>query len=145
MRLVLLAVGMVAGAISLAGACGNGAVGTDACRRIETVRCDRAEACGIDLTRSGAVPTPRDACVRYYRDACLHGLVTTEEPAPEAVDACVAALGAAACASIERPALEPACAWLVPPGDGGPPALNDGAVEASTAPLSADVIVAESR
>lgn len=112
-RVVLwLAVVTAAGVLG-AGACGNGAVGVDACRSIEEARCRQASACGISLEppyyTSGSAA---DACVRYYEVACLHGL-TVPDPGAASVNACVAAIESRDCALVRAP-VTGACAWLAP-------------------------------
>jgi hypothetical protein len=127
-------------------ACGNGAVGVQACRSIETARCEAAPACpsslpageGIDL--SNPIPAGGDpvaACVRYYDDACLHGLETSVAPSNVAVNDCVAAIQAAgaaaakgnklACTTVVSPEKNAAaCSFLIPV-DAGTSAVADAA------------------
>jgi len=111
----------------LVSACGDDAVGVDACRRIETARCQLAGACGqID-----DVP----ACERFYRDDCLHGF-GVELPGDSEIDACTRTLELAAecareerttlecqdsCALVSTPAAAPECAFLSkdPPTEAG--------------------------
>ncbi len=70
---------LLAGGAMLSSACGNDAVGVEACRTIEEARCKRAPQCGVDMSVPVHRDTPShdvDACIRYYNDACLHGLAT---------------------------------------------------------------------
>ena len=88
-------------------ACGNGAVGVQYCRQIQTARCEAAPACPSYFNLSEPVPDgdPVAACVRYYNDQCLHGLVTTVTPSSVEVNQCVAAIVAAGkAAATERDA-----------------------------------------
>jgi hypothetical protein len=96
------------------GACGNDAVGVDACKQIESARCRQAPACGISLeppfhTAGGDV----DGCIRAYQTACLHGLAVGN-PGSSAVNACVAAIEAGDCNVVRVPQTSPQCAWLAP-------------------------------
>ena len=145
-----LALSFVSALGAAAAACGNGAVGVQACRDIETARCESAPSCpaslpageGTDL--SSPVPTgdPVAACVRYYNDACLHGLETSVAPSNVAVNACVSAIQAAgkaaakgntaACATIVSPQNVAACAFLIPI-DAGTPAVADAAATSADA------------
>ncbi len=133
-RAVVLA--LVAGsmvAVTAQVACGTDPVGVEACQRIEKVRCESAQACGIDLTKpvhegSDKPATNVAACVRYYDDQCLHGVVTTDPPSPQAVDACVNAIITSDCAVVKKPEVHPACAFLVPPSK----TVADAAAEADT-------------
>jgi hypothetical protein len=111
--LVALALAVALGGTAVA-ACGNDAVGVDACKQIEDARCHRAPACGISLeppyhTSGGDI----DACVRFYQTACLHGLAVGN-PGSAAVNACVAALNAGDCDVVRVPQTAPQCAWLQP-------------------------------
>jgi hypothetical protein len=112
-------------AIASAVACGTEPVGVEACQKVERVRCESAAACGIDLSRpthSGDTPEKDvGACIRYYDDQCLHGIVSSNEPAPQAVDACVDAIIAGTCEVVKQPETHPACAWLIPPAPPPPP------------------------
>lgn len=132
--LVVLAA-VATAAIGSSAACGNDAVGVDACRRIETVRCESAQACGIDLGRpvhSGSTPENNvAACIRYYDDQCRHGLVTTVEPGQPAVDACVEAIINGDCSVVRTPQAHEACKFLVPPAE-PPPSPPDAAADAAT-------------
>jgi hypothetical protein len=115
-----IAVLAVAAVVGSAPACGTEPVGVEACRKIERVRCESAQACGIDLSRpvhEGDTPVRNvAACIRYYDDACLHGIVNrTEEPAPQAVDACVQAIITSSCNVVREPQTHPDCAFLIPP------------------------------
>jgi hypothetical protein len=121
---------MVGGAAAVA--CGNGAVGVQACRDIEAARCEAAPSCpaslpageGTDLASPVPTGDPVAACVRYYNDACLHGLATSVAPSTVAVNDCVSAIQAAgkaaakgntaACATIVSPQNVAACAFLIP-------------------------------
>ena len=116
-------------------ACGTEPVGVDACRRVEKVRCESAQACKIVLSRpvhEGDSPEKNvAACIRYYNDQCEHGLVTTREPAPQAVDRCVEAIIAGSCDVVRTPELDVACAFLIPPNT--PVAVSDAAADAADA------------
>lgn len=116
-RIATLALGAafwgVLGAFVL-GACGNDAVGVDACRQIESARCRQAPACGISLeppyhTSGGDV----DGCIRFYDTACLHGLAVGN-PGGAAVNACVAAIDSGDCDIVRVPQSATPCAWLEP-------------------------------
>jgi hypothetical protein len=102
----------LAGAIL--GACGNDAVGVDACKQVESARCRQAPACGIALeppfhTAGGDI----DGCIRFYQTACLHGLAVGN-PGGSAVNACVAAIETGDCNIVRVPQTSPQCAWLAP-------------------------------
>ena len=136
-RALLLLAGTGLSAI-LAGsaACGTEPVGVESCQKIERVRCESAQACGIDLTK----PVHRDdndesvnvgACIRYYDDQCLHGLVAPNDPGPQAVDACVAAIINGSCDVVRAPETHPDCKWLIPPAE-PPPAPPAPVVDAAT-------------
>lgn len=105
------------GAMILTGvviACGNSAVGVDACKSIEDARCQRAPDCDIDVSdpahRTG---TDISSCIRYYDTACLHGVDTTTAPSQTEVNACVAAVNNGACSVVSAPETDPACSWLI--------------------------------
>ena len=134
-RLVALSV-LLGGAALLSSACGNDAVGVEACRTIEEARCKRAPQCGVDMS----VPVHRDspshdvdACIRYYNDACLHGLATDKDPGGVATQACVDAIMGPNCSVVLAPETSPACAFLIPPvveaaaADAGDDAADSGA------------------
>ena len=120
---VLTFVALALIAVGGSAACGTAPIGVEACQRIERVRCECAPACQIDLRRllhSGSSSTSDVAsCTRYYEDQCLHGLVTTKEPSPQSVDACVAAIapinGTCDCTVVKTPEVHPSCQFLVPP------------------------------
>ncbi len=99
-------------------ACGQGAVGVDACMQIEQARCSWVVACNIQLPtrRSDSdASSPVDDCIRYYDDQCLHGLVTTVAPDKTQVQACVDAINAAtSCDIVDSPENADACAFLIP-------------------------------
>ena len=112
-------------------ACGQTAVGTDACQQIEHARCYWIQQCYGDASNYG-LPTPHsngasvvDDCFRYYDDACLHGLVTPVSPTQAQVTSCVQAIDQASdCTIIQAPETADACAFLtaeggVDAGDGG--------------------------
>lgn len=117
---VLVALGV---ALAFAFACGQAAVGVDACNQIEHARCQWIVQCYPDATDFG-LPTrrsesdassPVDDCYRYYNDACQHGLVTTVAPASSQVSLCVSAINAATdCNIIYHPETADACAFLIP-------------------------------
>jgi len=118
-------------------ACGNDAVGVDACQAIEGERCRWVVACGIDVgPRRSDSTSPVDDCVRYYHDACLHGLTqATSEPSGTQTQACVDAIHAAtSCDIVMEPEAYPACAFLKPNADAGTDAAADAdaATEAAT-------------
>lgn len=116
-RVVALSFALAAGAI-IATACGNDAVGVEACRQIEEARCKRGPQCGIDMSIPVHRGTPShdvDACIRYYRDACLHGLATDKEPGAVQVQACIDAINTPDCTVVKNPETSPACAFLIPP------------------------------
>jgi hypothetical protein len=129
--LAALAVG-VAGAL----ACGTDPVGVEACRQIEGARCENANSCGIDLSkpvhRGNSPSLDVGACKRYYQDACLHGFVTTVEPGPGMVAACVDVINdpTTSCDVVRNPEKHPACAFLIPPAPPAPAA--DAATDAAT-------------
>jgi len=113
-RLILrLAMSQAAAVILAASACGNGAVGVDACQSIEEARCREAPACEIAVQppyyTSG---TGVEACIQYYEVACLHGLAVPD-PGSASVNACVAAIESGDCALVQAP-VTGACAWLGP-------------------------------
>lgn len=140
--LVLLA--LASGVVVSSAACGTEPVGVEACKKIERVRCESAQACGIDLGRplhSGNSPESNvAACIRYYDDQCLHGLVTTKEPSPQAVDACVDAIITGDCSVVREPETNEACSFLVPPAPPPAPVVDasDEASDAETADGAAD-------
>lgn len=91
---LLLSASLAAGALLVflaPASCGSDAVGVDACRSIETTRCEAASACGFSDDQI-------EACTLFYRDECLHGVENADAgtPATMVVDACVAAVNAAA-------------------------------------------------
>lgn len=103
-------------------ACGQGAVGIDACNQIETARCQWIEQCfGGDGSAFYGLPTPRsdqasyvDDCTRYYKDACLHGLVSNVQPTTTQVSECVTAINSATdCTIVTNPETADACAFLL--------------------------------
>jgi hypothetical protein len=110
-------------AVACAIACGQSAVGVDACTSIEHARCQWIVQCFADAANYG-LPTrrsdsdgasPVDDCYRYYDDACLHGLVTSVSPVSSAVSACVTAINNATdCKIIYNPETADACAFLYP-------------------------------
>jgi hypothetical protein len=113
-------------ALAMAGvACGTDAVGVESCQKVERVRCESAQACNIDLTRpyhSGDTQEKNvGACIRYYDDQCLHGLVTPNDPGPQAVDSCVNAIITGSCDVVRTPESHPDCKWLVPPPEPAAP------------------------
>lgn len=96
-------------------ACGNDAVGVNACRQIEGARCRRAAQCpGISLEppyhTSGS---DVDECIRYYDVACLHGLAVSD-PGGAAVNDCISAIYDGPCQVVASPASDSHCAWLAP-------------------------------
>ena len=131
-RRVFLALCACAFAVAFALACGQSAVGIDACTSIEHARCQWIVQCYPDAAEYG-LPTrrsesdassPVDDCFRYYNDACLHGLVTTVQPASSAVTDCVNAIdNATDCNIVWHPETADACAFLLADagdaGDGG--------------------------
>ncbi len=133
---VVAVVAIALGILASAAACGTEPVGVEACRKIERVRCESAQACGIDLGRplhSGDSPESNvAACIRYYDDQCLHGLVTTKEPSPQSVDACVDAIITGDCSVVRAPETNEACSFLVPPAPPAPAPVTDAADESTT-------------
>jgi hypothetical protein len=107
-------VGLAAFAAAV-GACGNDAVGVDACQQIEEARCRAAAACPSNALQPPyyTAGTSVDACVRFYDVACLHGLAVPL-PASSSVSACVAAIEDGGCAVVQAPQTDPSCAWLDP-------------------------------
>ena len=104
-------------------ACGQTAVGTDACQQIEHARCYWIEQCYADAanyglpTRRSDSTSPVDDCFRYYDDACQHGLVTPVAPTKDEVATCVGAINSATdCNSVEAPETADACAFLLAEG-----------------------------
>jgi len=98
-------------------ACGQSAVGVDACQQIQRARCGWVVECpSITLpTRRSESTSPVDDCTRYYNDQCLHGLVTTVAPSQGEVQACVDAINAAtSCDIVYAPETSSACAFLIP-------------------------------
>lgn len=120
--------GSLTAAIALLFACGTDPVGVDACQRIEKVRCESAQACGIDLGRPRHEGESAEdhvvACIRYYDDQCQHGLVTSQEPAPQAVDLCVNAIINGDCTVVQTPQAHPDCAFLIPPAAAPAPVVD---------------------
>jgi hypothetical protein len=124
-------------------ACGNDAVGVQACRQIETARCEVAPSCPTQFPTFATVPVPDGdpvtACVRYYNDACLHGIVTTVAPSQLSVNQCVAEIQAigkiaatardagAACTLLLDPWATPACDFVT--ADAGVVIVPDAASE----------------
>ena len=104
-------------------ACGQTAVGSDACQQIEHARCYWIQQCYADAANYG-LPTPRsnstsvvDDCFRYYDDACLHGLVTPVSPTQAQVTSCVQAIDQATdCTIVQAPETADACAFLTAEG-----------------------------
>lgn len=123
-RLVVLIAALAIAAVGSSVGCGTDPVGVDACRKIERARCESAIGCGIDLRRplhSGDEPVnDTAACIRFYDDQCLHGLVTSKEPSPQSVDACVNAIITGDCSVVKEPESSPACSFLVPPAAPAP-------------------------
>lgn len=112
-------------------ACGQGAVGTDACNQVEHARCKWIEQCFADAanyglpTRRSESTSPVDDCDRFYNDACLHGLVSNVAPTDTQVSTCVAAINAATdCTIVANPETSDACAFLLV-YDAGPDAGTD--------------------
>ena len=103
-------------AVVLAGGCSTGAVGVDACKKIEEARCRQAASCpSIDLDRPYAASgSSVDACIRYYDIDCLHGLAIGSEPTDSQVGGCVSAIQKDGCSVVAKPESDPACTWLVP-------------------------------
>jgi len=107
--------------VAMAVACGQGAVGVDACNQIERARCQWIEQCFGDAGPYYGLPTPRsnsasyvDDCIRYYQDACLHGLVSNVQPSTGQVSECVAAINSATdCTIVANPETADACAFLL--------------------------------
>ena len=67
--------------------CKTGAIGVEACRKVEYARCEAANSCGLVGSLS--------ECVRFAHDNCLHGFGADTDPRASDVDLCVAALQAA--------------------------------------------------
>jgi hypothetical protein len=115
--------------VLVAGACGTGATGVDACKAIEQARCRQVPNCpNVQVTpplyyTSGS---DVDACIRYYETACGHGLVIGSDPGTAKVNACVAAIGAGSCDVVAAPETDPNCSWLAPPDGGGGGGGDDG-------------------
>jgi hypothetical protein len=106
--------------VSAMPACGNSAVGVDACRAVETARCQRVSEC-TDFNASQPVHrngTDVDACTRFYHEACLHGLEAAD-PGEVATNACVAAIQNGDCLTVVHPEMNSACAWLKTSPDAG--------------------------
>ena len=131
-RRVLVILFASALAVAFALACGQSAVGVDACYSIERARCQWIVQCygdaadfGLPTRRSESdASSPVDDCYRYYNDACLHGMVTTVEPTSTAVNDCVNAINTATdCNIVWHPETTDACAFLLADagdaGDGG--------------------------
>jgi hypothetical protein len=80
--------------------CKTGAIGVEACRKVEAARCEAANSCGLvgSLTE----------CIRFSHDNCLHGFGANADPRPSDVDSCVEALQAANQCVIERGDVTPA-------------------------------------
>ena len=121
-RLVVVLLGL-ATALAFAFACGQSAVGVDACSQIEHARCQWIVQCypdaqdfGLPTRRSESdAASPVDDCYRYYNDACLHGLVTSVSPTTAQVSSCVSAINNATdCTIIYSPETADACAFLIP-------------------------------
>ncbi|MSP25882.1 MAG: hypothetical protein EXR75_12130 [Myxococcales bacterium] len=84
-----------AAAVTLATQCDNGAVGVDACRRIEEQKCEALVGCPfVAIKDEGDVA----ACKLAYRDQCLFGIADAQSPDDVALEACLAAIrGASTC------------------------------------------------
>jgi hypothetical protein len=67
--------------------CNTGAVGVEACRKVEAARCKAAEQCGLLDDVEG--------CIRFSEDHCLHGMDLDDEPGQVQVGFCVDAVEAA--------------------------------------------------
>ncbi len=81
-------------AAALLSSCDNGAVGVDACRRLEQRKCELALQC--PNAPSIQSPLEVDACKLFYRDQCMFGMAdVTSTPDEAAVDDCITALEAA--------------------------------------------------
>lgn len=76
--------------------CGSGAVGIEACRKIEDARCDAAVACGFTKEQVSD-------CKLFYQDQCLHGIENSaHRPSETEVNNCIAAVNATgACATAQ--------------------------------------------
>lgn len=72
--------------------CDTGAVAVGDCRTIERARCRAALYCEVGIDSDKEV----EICERFARDHCLHGLQVDDDPGVNKVNACVAALEAAA-------------------------------------------------
>jgi hypothetical protein len=133
MRIISGATLGVAWWLAAVASCGNGAVGTNACRQIEEARCRKAPSCpNISLeppyhTADGDV----QACIRAVDIACLHGLPVAD-PGGASVSLCVAAIQNDGCGTVDAPQTDPACAWLVAPAASSSSSSADAAPEASS-------------
>jgi hypothetical protein len=118
-------------AVVLAAGCSTGAVGVDACKKIEEARCRQAPSCpSINLDRPYAASgTSVDACIRYYDIDCLHGLDIGSEPTGSQVAACVLGIQTDGCAVVAKPETDPVCAWLLPAASEAGADADDGATD----------------
>ena len=107
--------------------CDNGATGVDACQQIESKRCQAVVGCpGITITTQADVIQ----CQQLYRDQCLFGMADAADPDQRGIDACLAAIDAAAACkgsgavasctappalSMDDPAKVDACLLLIEP------------------------------
>jgi hypothetical protein len=117
---------LLSSTVLLIAACSSGAVGVDACRRVEEIRCQRALSCKVDLSRPPHDPVNPEAdvaaCARHYQEACQHGIVAAKEPSVQEVDVCVKALRDGPCTSIVAPETDKACVFLAVTADASAPA-----------------------
>jgi hypothetical protein len=69
--------------------CSTGAVGTQACREVETARCQAAAACGFSADQVSN-------CTLFYRDQCLDGIQNTTDnpPSTAEIQGCIDAVNA---------------------------------------------------
>jgi hypothetical protein len=91
----------VAGLVSLFGvgliACDTGAAGIEACRQIEAVRCEQAPVCFGDPAGTTIQTEDQVAnCKTFYQDHCLVGTESATDVDQDVIDACTAAIEAAA-------------------------------------------------
>jgi len=68
--------------------CDNGAVGVDACRRIEDRRCEAAIGCTDRIADEDGVT----ACKLFYRDECMFGIADGVGPDDVMLEACLSAI-----------------------------------------------------
>jgi len=130
---LLLALAGLAAAVPLAGGCGTGAVGIDACRQIEDARCRKAPDCQINLQPPyHQAGSNVDECIRFYDAACMHGFASNNDPGASAVSACVAAIENNGCSVVQSPESDPACSFLIPAGTDGGTDASDAAADAAT-------------